>query len=66
MYSIASMYLPRTTLLTTYGNMNVLINHAYYIVEQCGHLHRMEAYIRAVLTHAAYDEGKWKDDDWYE
>jgi len=25
-----------------------------------------KVYIRAVLTHAAYDEGKWKNDDWYE
>jgi len=26
---------------------------------------RQEVYIRAVLTHAEYDKGSWKNDPWY-
>ena len=26
---------------------------------------RQEVYIRAVLTHAEYDKGSWKNDLWY-
>ena len=26
---------------------------------------RQRIYIRSVLTHAEYDQEKWKDDDWY-
>ena len=25
-----------------------------------------KVFVRAVLTHAEYDEEKWKDDDWFE
>lgn len=27
---------------------------------------QQKVYIRAVMTHAEYDKGKWKNDEWYE
>lgn len=36
-----------------------------YRLITCIEFDQQKVFIRNVLTHAEYDEGKWKDDNWY-
>jgi mRNA interferase HigB len=48
------------------GNLTVfnIGGNTYRLITRIDYL-RQKVYMRAVLTHAEYDKGNWKKDDWF-